>query len=461
MKDIMRLKSRKLSKTAIFAALAILLTPSVWAADARSQPLILHGELTGPERPDPPAFDGDSGHLVSIDQAVKKACETNERVKVAVERLEKEKALYKAKRAEFFPQVKTEIFQAFATGEKNSLTYFDTSLEQPLFQGGKALALKRKQKTIVETEELKFAQAKLDLELDLRIIYTGLLARKELTRITQGEVKELTRAFGQTRSLFEKELLRRQELLRVESLLGEAQHSLVEHKEAYDYLLEVLKETLGIEEGESLDLEPLGEITGLTEDLSGYLALARKRDPFYRITGMRVKEKEFEKKALQAERLPHLSLAARWNLYRDIFVDTDRAMLGVVGKWNIWDFGRTQSEIKAKEHEIEEMKWTGEIEIRQKEDEIRRLFHTARAAHEKIRLEKTRVEEREEFYKNEKAKLIAGAKGAAEFLDSYIALEEAKKAWIQAVTDYRVLITRLERNSGFKYESSETEGEKT
>ena len=460
MKDIMRIKSRKLSKTATFMALVILVTPSVWAADAGSQPIILHGELAEPERPDPPAFDGDSGHLVSIDQAVQRASETSARVKRAQERLEKEKALYQGKRAEFFPQVKTEIFQAFATGDKNSLTYFDTSLEQPLFQGGKALALKRKQKAVVESEELKFVQAKLDLELDLRTIYVQLLTQKELTRITQGETKELRQAFERTQALFEKELIRRQELLRAESLLERAKHALVEHKETYDYLLGVLKEILGLEAGEALDLEPLGDLPGLSKELSDYLELARKHNPLYRIAEMRVKEKEFEKKALQGERFPHLSLVAKWNVYRDVFVDTDRGILGVEGKWNIWDFGRIGSEIKAKTHEIEETKWAGQIEIREKEDEISRLFHAARAAREKITLQETLIIEREEIYKNEKVKLIAGDKGANDLLDSYIALEEAKKEWVQAVSDFRVLITRLERNSGFASETAGTEEQK-
>ncbi len=433
----------------VFFAAAILASARIEARETGTEPFVLHGETARDEGRIPMGFPGESGSLVSIDQAVQKATETSLEVKRATERLEKEKALYKGKQAEFFPQIKTELFQAFATGDKNSLTYFDTSLEQPIFQGGKTLALKRKQKVVVESEELKFTQAKLDMELEVRTIYVQLLSQKELTRLAQGEVKELTQAFARAQALFEKELIRRQELLRAESLLEQAKHSLVQHKESYDYLLGVLKEILGLEEGEALDLEPLGDFPELSKDLSDYLELARKHDPLYLIADKRVKEKEFEKKALQAERLPHLSLAARWNLYRDVFVDTDRAMLGVVGKWNIWDFGRIGSEIKAKAHEIEETKWAGQIEIREKENEISRLFHTARSAREKIKLQETLIQEREETYKNEKVKLIAGDKGTGELLDSYIALEEAKREWVQAVMDFRVLLAQLERNTGF------------
>jgi outer membrane protein TolC len=124
--------------------------------------------------------------------------------------------------------------------------------------------------------------------------------------------------------------------------------------------------------------------------------------------------------------------------------------VGIEGKWNIWDFGRLGSKIRAKEQEIEETKWAEDIRIREHEKEIRRLFHEARALRQKIRMTDAFLKENEESYKNEKTRLVTGGKGAGELLDSFIALEEARSAAVQAVAEYRVQIARLERTRAFK-----------
>ena len=147
----------------------------------------------------------------------------------------------------------------------------------------------------------------------------------------------------------------------------------------------------------------------LSEDASTDPEISRKNDPLYKITGLQIQEKEFEKKMLRAERWPTLNLAAKWDLNRDIYVHTDRVMAGVSGKWNIWDFGEARgTQIHAKEHEIEEKKWEGVIEVRDHENEIRKNFHEIRATREKVRLSESLVRECEELYKNEKTKSVAG-----------------------------------------------------
>jgi outer membrane protein TolC len=399
----------------------------------------------------------DFGKLLTIGQALERGLSSDARVKQAYERLRKEEFLYEGKQAELFPRLKSEVFQAFATGDKHSLAYFDTSVEQPLFQGGKLIAGKRKQKVRVEAEELKVEQAKLDLQLAIRILYAELLSEKELTRISQDEVRESQESHERTRRLVENEVLARHELIRAETVLQAAKHSLVKHKENFDYILEVLSETVGLGDEESIEFEPLGEIPELPGDVNAFLTPGRREDPFYRLKELEIMEKGFEKRVLQAGLLPHVSLAARWNFFKDVFVDTDRVMLGIVGKWNIWDFGRTGSEIRAKAHEIEEAKWAGKAEIQERERQTRRIFHEARAARERIRMHEALVSQREEDYKNEKAKLVAGEKGRGDLLDSFLALEEAKRQRIEAVAQYRALFAHLERHAAFQVNQADPE----
>ncbi|HOW59111.1 MAG TPA: TolC family protein [Candidatus Omnitrophota bacterium] len=389
------------------------------------------------------------GSLLGLNEAVARALTNQAEVKRAFARMKKEEALYKGSIAEFLPKLGGEIFQAVATGDRKSVTFLDAGIEQPLFKGGKILAGKRRRKVRLESEEVKLEEAKLEVELGVRVLYAETLKERELTRIAQGEVKELLPEHARIKQLVDKEVLPQHELFRMETILETAKHALVKHKETYDYLSGVLREIIGIGEGESLDLEPLSDFEEIEKSVSVYLETARKHDPVYRLSGLKVQEKNFEKKELQADRFPQLSLTTKWNRFRDVYADTNRAMVGIQGTWNIWDFGRLGNAIKAKSYEIEETKWAGEIEVREHEKEIQKFFHEARAAREKIRLAETLIRERREIFKNEKTKLIAGEKGSGELSDSFIALEEAKIQYLDAVTEYRILVVKLARKTGF------------
>ncbi len=390
------------------------------------------------------------GSLLGLTEAVERALKNQAEVKRAFARLKKEEALYKGSISEFLPKLSGEIFQAAATGQRKSVTYLDAGVEQPLFQGGKILAGKRKHKARMQSEEVKLEETRLDVELAVMILYAQVLKERELTRIAQGQVKELSLEHERIKRLVDKEILPRYDFFRMETLLQSAKHALVKHKETYDYLFGVLRETVGVKEDESLDLQTLADFPELEEEVSSYLEISRKHDPVYRLSDLKVKEKSFEKRELQADRFPHVSLAAKWNRFNDVFVDADRAMIGIKGTWNIWDFGRLGNQIKAKSYEIEESKWAGEIEVREHEKEIRKFFHEARAARQKIRLAEAFVQERTEIFKNEKTKLIAGEKGSGELVDSFIALEEAKIRQVEAVTQYRILTARLDRDTAFQ-----------
>lgn len=401
------------------------------------------------------------GTLVTLDDAVMRALKTEAEVKRAFSRLSKEQALYKGSLSEFLPKLSAEFFGAVSTGEKKTVSYLDAGVEQPLFKGGKILAGKRKQKVRVEGEETKLEEVKLDVELGIRILYAEVLLEKESTRIAQGQVKELQTEHERVKRLTDKEVLPLYELFRLESMLQRSKHALVKHKETYDFLLGVLMDAVNLVEGEALSLDPLTDYSELEEGVEAYLETARRHDPVYRIWDLKTKEKQFEKRELQADRFPEINLTARWNRNDDVFVDTNRAMVGAEVKWDIWDFGRLGSKINAKSHEIEETKWEGEIKVREHEKAIKKLFHEGRALREKIRLADALVRERQEIYKNEKTRLIAGELGAGELIDSFIALEEAKIGRLQAITDYRVLTARLDRLTAFRGVTDSMEFEDT
>ncbi len=386
----------------------------------------------------------DFGRVTSIDDAISRTIDNNAQVKSAIARLEKEKSLYRGSRAEFFPKLGTEIFAAGATGQKSTVSYFQTTLEQPLFKGGKLFYGKKKQKVRVEAEEIRLQQEKQDLALEVKLIYASALNEKELLRISQNEVREISRSQACFKALYENMIVSAAEINRINSMLASAKEKTVRHKENYDYLMFVLKQVMDIDDSEIIELQPVSELPAIEDSVMEYLDAYRKTNAVYKLTELAVKEKEFEKKIIQADRYPHISLAVKWDVYNDTFVDNNRAMAGIIGKWDIWDFGRVGSKVSAKTHEIEEVKWASRAKILEEEREIYRLFHDARAIREKIQMFDVQIVELQEYYKNEKVRLIAGQKADAEILESFLRLENMRISQIEAITDYRAILYKLQ-----------------
>ncbi len=386
----------------------------------------------------------DFGRVTSIDDAISRTIDSSAQVKSAIARLEKEKSLYRGSRAEFFPKLGTEIFAAGATGQKSTVSYFQTTLEQPLFQGGKLFYGKKKQKVRVEAEEIRLQQEKLDLALEVKLIYASALNEKELLRISQNEVREISRSQACFKALYENMIVSAAEINRINSMLASAKEKTVRHKENYDYLMSVLKQVMDIDDSEIIELQPVSELPAIEDSVMEYLDAYRKTNAAYKLTELAVKEKEFEKKIIQADRYPQISLAVKWDVYNDTFVGNNRAMAGIIGKWDIWDFGRVGSKVSAKTHEIEEVKWASRAKILEEEREIYRLFHDARAIRGKIQMFDVQIVELQEYYKNEKVRLIAGQKADAEILDSFLSLENMRISQIEAITDYRAILYKLQ-----------------
>lgn len=403
--------------------------------------------------PGPLSFEALRGStlFLSLTEAISITKDNHAKVKRALERLLKEEALYEGKRAEFFPKIKTEVYGAFASGDETFLRYSDLAIEQPLFQGGKLRAEKNKQRVRVESKEHKLAEVKLDVELAIRVLYAQILREKELLFFSKRAIQELSEHHARIKKLVEHELISRYALQKVESLLYKGRHSLISHKEIFLYKFKALEEIVELKEGETLELELLRRVPELAPNISYYLEANREYDPDYKVRELTVKEKEFEKKALQAKRWPELNVSARGNSYRDVFVDSNRVMLGITGRWDIFDFGRIKSEIKAKSHEIEEAKWDAEISSKETEREIYFLYHSARIAEKGIWAHEALVREKKEAYKNDKARLLVGEMSQRDILDTFLSLESAKKDLIQARTEYWILLARLGHKTGFKF----------
>lgn len=388
------------------------------------------------------------GTLLSLEETLGRALKDSAQVRRAEARLEKEEALLRAAKRRFFPKIGTDLYTAATSEDHRGILFWKNEMRLPIFEGGRLIHEKRKKDLQVQEGRLRLKETRETVSYEVKAIYITLLKEKELTRLAQEWVSESGKLYQTMKFLYEQEIITREELFRWEALSGASQHELLKHKEALDYAEVLIAELTGVKEGERIELEPLGEVRFQRRVFRALLSELRNNNPVYEIVNTRVREKEEEKKALRSERFPKLGLSTRFNRAKDSFVDQNRFELGVVGSWNIWDFGVLGNEIAAKDAEIKEMTEEGRIETTALEHEARKILGDLKVAWAKIQSMKSLLKEKKESYQNQKTRLIAGDKGKAEIFDSFVSLTQIQMGVVEALSDYRLLQARLERIIG-------------
>lgn len=388
------------------------------------------------------------GTQLSLEESLSRALKDSAQVKRAQARLEKEEALLKAIKREAFPRLKTELYTAAVNQDRRGVIFWTSEIRLPLFEGGRRVHEKQRRDLQVQEEKLHLEEARREVVYQVKAIYIALLKERELTRLAQEWVRESERLYFAMKELYQKELITREEQFQWEALYKTAQHELLKHKEAMDYGEVLIRELAGVGEGERLGLEPLGEVSPREHNFEILLDAMRKENPVYEISKLRVKQKEEEKKVLRSERFPKLGLSTRFNMARDTFVDQNRFELGVVGSWNIWDFGVLGSELEAKEAEVKEATEEGRILTQALEHEARKLMGDLKVSWGRVEAARSLLQEKKESYQNEKTRLITGEKGEAEIFNAFVTLAQIQMSAVEALTEYRLLEAELEKLTG-------------
>lgn len=103
-------------------------------------------------------------------------------------------------------------------------------------------------------------------------------------------------------------------------------------------------------------------------DLDAVIADAIERRADVRAARLRVERAEIEQRAIEAGRVPDVSLAASYqSFFNSDLLPKNLASVGVQVKWEPWDWGRRTREASQKGHEIEQAR----LALKQAEDTVR------------------------------------------------------------------------------------------
>jgi len=379
------------------------------------------------------------GILISLDDALKSALKEHDGIQLLHVRREKEAALEKYAKKANWPKLRSNVYGAAVTQTEPGVLFWTNEIAITVFDGWKARSESRIHALKQNEIELQVKSENQKIQFEVRQIYIQILAEREMTLLAQDWLKESRKIFRSFKELYEKELITKREVYHAEALYKAAQYELINHKEAMDYGVTLMRDILKLSENIQLQLEPLMEITRAKRDFSQF-----EKNPIYEAAKIRLQEKEEEQKIARSGLFPQISVLNRYRIAKDSFLDQNRYEFGLEGKWNIWDFGQTNELVKAKKFEALEVKLQSRIEIKEFEERIKKMQGQAVVEWKKIQSEKSVFKEKKEAYENEKTKLIVNEAGRVQVFEAYQDYLKARIHYIQSLSDFRILQAQLD-----------------
>lgn len=383
------------------------------------------------------------GKLITLDSALAQVLNDHVKVKLTQAKIEKEAALLRVAQMGALPKLSTEYSAALATQDGPGIGFWTTEIKLPLFQGGRRIHEVRKGRFGVEKEKLSADAMRRNVAFEVRTIYISLVRERELLALTSEWLEESRKLARIMLELYEKKLAKEEELLQVRRLFREARFEHVKHKESLDYFEALLLQLLNVGNSDRIEIEPLKAISRTKIDPTTFLPAFRGEHPLYRVNDLERLQAVEDKSILASERFPKISLTSRFRVARDSYLDQNRFEVGVVGSWDIWDFGVLGERLKAKEAEVKEREAAGQLEILELEREARGLISEVNASWEQVKLAEALFKEKKLRYQNERTRLIAEESNKIKLFDAFLELVRSRINLVNVVSESRILQARL------------------
>jgi outer membrane protein TolC len=332
-------------------------------------------------------------------------------------------------------------------------------LVQSLYEGGRIASSLRVAKLTKAQATLNYQTAVADTVLDVQIGYFDVLLAEQQIIVQEASVELLSRVLEDANRRYDAGTVPQFNVLRAEVELGNAQPKLIRARNAFRIAKNNLANLLGFnvprEALEDLPLKLSGKLEAVPYEIELPQAIAFAWQRRTELGALR-KAESLRKEDIvnaRASYKPSLQAYAGYEghnsiLQPDLNTDLHGWIAGVQLSWDIFDGGLAYGKIKQARALHEKAEVDLEDAGRRIELEVRTAFSNFREANEVLKSQEKVVEEGEEALRLAKARNEAGTATQLDVLSAQTALTEARTTQVQALHDYAVARSRLERSVG-------------
>jgi outer membrane protein len=333
---------------------------------------------------------------------------------------------------------------------------FKVTLQQPLFTGFKLESNSKMADLSYKASKEDFNSDKNELIYNIKKAYWGLFQANQIKKVTEENVAQVQAHLTDVKNLFDQGLATKNDVLKVQVQLGEAQLRLIDSKNAVQLANINLDNILGI--SLSTEIEPVNNIEKRSKDvsdLSNLLDKAYSVRPELKSMDYRVKASETGITAAKSDWWPQLYLTGNYYYSRPnqrILPTQDKFNatwdISVSMSFNLWNWGATSDRTDAAEAQFEQAKDGYKVLKDRVTLEVTANYLNINKSEEKMTVSEQSVKQAEENYKVTDEKFKNGLALNSDLLDAEVALLQAKTNYIQSVVDYELALAQLKKSIG-------------
>jgi outer membrane protein TolC len=332
-------------------------------------------------------------------------------------------------------------------------------LTQSIYEGGRITSSLRAAKLTEEKSALDYQTAIADTVLAVLIAYDDVLLDAELIKVQEASMELLTRELTDTTRRYNAGTVPKFNVLRAEVELANVRPKLIRARNRYKISRNVMVNTLGFTLPREVTEEIPLNLTGKLEaepyniELSKAIALGLERRPelgsLRKTQGLRQEDLVNARSGYK----PSLQAYAGYDAHSSIFTSdlTDYVhgwITGVELNWDLFDGFLTKGKVKEARAQFEKAGVEYDDAQRRIELEVRTAYSTFVEAGEVLKSQQLAVEQAEEAVRLASARSAAGTGTQLDLLSAQTALTDARTTLVQALYEYSVARSRLDRATG-------------
>ena len=330
------------------------------------------------------------------------------------------------------------------------------SLQQPIFTGFKLSSSSNMAEYSYEAQKQEYTKDEQQLILDIKNAYWNLFKMTRVKSVVDENIDLIKAHLTDVKNFFDNGISTKNDVLKVQVQLAEAQLRQIDADNGVKLARSNLNNIIGLPL--STDTEVQSEVAiedQLVPDLDQLTEQAMENRPELKAMDFRLKAGESGVTLAESGWYPQIYLAGNYYYSRpnqrifpaeDKFNDTWDVSVGL--SWDIWNWLATSDQTKQAEAQYEQVK-DGYKSLKDGISlEVTQNYLNLLKAKEKISAADQSVHQSEENYRVTNETFKNGLALNSDLLDAEFALLQAKTNYIQAIADYELAKSNLEKSIG-------------
>jgi outer membrane protein len=340
------------------------------------------------------------------------------------------------------------------------------SVQQPLFTGFRLEAGTESARMLERSAGLDLDKDRAEFVFAVKSAYWGLARAREVASVIGETIGQVREHLKDVRAFFDQGLLTKNEVLRAELQLSNAELAAIDARNALEVARTALMSLIGLPVDSDVELTTSAESqvsrvpdpASARDDAAAAKALldtALAGRPEIKSAEFRIKASEAGLKAARAGWYPQVSLTGNYYYLRPnprFLPALDRFKgtwdVGIAVSLDIWNWGQTKSQAEQAKAQLAQARDTRQLLEDQAVLEVTQSRLALARAVEKIRVAAAAVGQADENLRMVRERFRQGVALNADVLDAEVFLLQAKTARVQAAIDLVLAQARLEKALG-------------